>query len=156
MAPAGVGQRRCRVLPPSCSGRGVVEDADEVAGLAAGGVGDLVAAARAVGGEKGSGRRRAYPGQHAELADLQRYVVMLGFIAERPSHATASRVEAVCAETGDQLQRLHRSTDGSESLLVAMPMQQRGSAFHWRQWQLKATRRRLAFNEFFEKLGALC
>ena len=63
--------------------------------------------------------------------------------------------ERLDGEAGDQLQRLHRGPDGSKRFLVAMPVQQCGPAFHRRQWQLEATRRALAFDELFEKLGAL-
>ena len=63
--------------------------------------------------------------------------------------------ERLDGEAGDQLQGLHRGPDGAESFLVAMPVQQRSPAVHWRQWQLEAARRALAFDEFFEKLGTL-
>src|SRR5580692_3764516 len=125
-----------------------------MAGFASGGIGDLVAAARAVGGEQRVRRCRAHPRQYAELADLYRYFVMFGFIAERPGHAAARRVEGFDLEARDQPQRLYRGADGAECLLVAMPVKQCRLAFHGGEWQLEAARLALTLDELFEKLSA--
>src|SRR5712671_6197819 len=100
---------------------GVVEDADEVPGLAAGGLGNLMAAARAIGGEQGIASCHAHLRQHAELTDLQRYLVVLGLIAERSCHATACRVEALYRKIGNELQSLDRRADRGKRFLVTMP-----------------------------------
>src|SRR5205809_8126385 len=81
------------VMSNSHRGRRVVEDAHEVAALAACRIGDLVPAARAVCGEQGVGGSGAHLRQHAEFADLQRQLVMLGLVAERSGHAAAGRLE---------------------------------------------------------------
>src|SRR5205085_10736232 len=112
--------RLSRVVPPSCSGGRFVEKADEVAGFAARRVGELVPAARAVCGEQRIGRCRTHFGQYAELADLQRYFIMLGLVAERAGHAAAGRVERLDSEAWDQLQGLCCGLDGAECLLVAV------------------------------------
>ena len=82
-----------------------------MAGVAAQGVGDLVAATGAAGGEERLGGCGAHPRQHAELADPERHRVMLGLVAEGAGHAAAGRIEGLDLEFGDQLQGFDRGAD---------------------------------------------
>src|SRR6266851_5229173 len=142
------------VMSNSHRGRRVVEDTDEMAGLAAGGVGNLVTAARAVGGEQCAGCGRPHLRQYPEFADLQRQRVMLGLVAEGSRHAAAGRVEGFDVETGDQLQRRYRRVDRVERLLVTMPVQQCRPAFHRSERQSEAARGALAVDKFLKELRA--
>src|SRR6185312_12752345 len=98
------------------------EDSRGVQRLASGAVLDLVAAARAGSDENGVHRRTAHLGQHAELADPERHVVMLGLVAEGAGHAAAGAVEGLDPETRHQLQGRDAVSHGVERLLVAMPV----------------------------------
>src|SRR3954469_20062283 len=84
-------------------GRGIVEEADDVAGFAAGAVGDLMPTAGPAGGEPGFGGGRGHFWEGAQLARPKRQIVMFGLETERPGHAAASRVEGLDLELGDQL-----------------------------------------------------
>src|SRR5437870_1980407 len=95
-------------------GRRIVEETDDMAGVSPGSVGDLVTAARAVGGEQCIGRRRPHLRQHPEFADLQRQLVMLGLVAEGSRHAATGRLKGFDRETRDQLQSRYRRTDRVE------------------------------------------
>ena len=66
----GSGSKTISSFSISGSGGRVVENADEMAGLAPCSIGNLVTAARPIGGEYGMGRRRTHFRQHPELADL--------------------------------------------------------------------------------------
>jgi len=88
--------------------------------LAAEHVANLVAAARAGGDGEIAGRGLAQLGQHAQFADLERHVVMLGLVAERTGQAAAGRIEAFDREARHQLQRGDARRRGVERLLVAM------------------------------------
>src|SRR6516162_2258024 len=107
-------------ISDSC--RGVVEDADEVACLTRRGIGDLVAAAGAVGDDQRLGRCGSHFRQDVELTDLQRHLVMLGFVAEGSRHTAAGRLEGLDSEAWDQLQCLHRGAGCRKGFLVTMPM----------------------------------
>ena len=76
-----------------------------MAGMPAGAIGDLVATARPIGGEDSIGRCCPELWQYAQLADFQRYFVVLSLVAERTGHAAAGRVESLDSETRDQSQR---------------------------------------------------
>src|SRR5215469_10365486 len=103
--------------------RGFVENTDDVAGLASGAIGDLVAAAGAVGGQDRVRGRSPHLGQDAELADFERHLVMLGLVPERPGHAATGRGECLDGKARDQLQGRDRGADRAERLLVTMSMQ---------------------------------
>ena len=94
-----------------------------MAGMPAGTIGDLVAAARPTGGEDSIGCCCPELWQYTQLADLQRHFVVLNLVAERAGHAAAGRVESLDSETRDQSQRCRRRTNRIESLLVTMPVQ---------------------------------
>ena len=88
--------------------------------VAAGAVGDLVAAAGAAGGEEGVGGGGAHLGARRRARRSERHRVMLGLIAERAGHAAAGRIEGLDLETRDQLQglrprrrRWRRPSDGN-------------------------------------------
>src|SRR5580704_7420712 len=124
-----------------------------MAGFAAGGVGDLVAAASAVCGEQGIGGCCAHLRQYPELADLQRQLVMLDLVAERSGHAAAGRIKGFDLETGDQLQS-RRRTDRVECFLVAMPVQQSRPALHRGERQSESACAALAVDEFLKEKRA--
>src|SRR4051794_30118803 len=67
----------------------LVQNAHDMARLAAGAFGDLVTAARAAGGQNRFRRGGAHFRQPPEFADPHRDVVMLGFETERARHAAA-------------------------------------------------------------------
>ncbi len=116
---------------------------------AAGAIGDLVAAARAVGDNDRIGRR-AHRRQQARLGHLHRDLVVRGFIAEAAGHAAARAFDQRRLRAGNQAQHLEDRLDRAECFLVAMRMHEQPLG-HGPQWRREAARLRLARDELFEQ-----
>jgi hypothetical protein len=88
-------------------------------------VGDLVAAARAVGDDQRSRFRLAHRRQQRKFRHSHRHVVVRGLKAERACHSAAARLDHLDGEPGDELQHGLRRRDRIERLLMAVAVQQR-------------------------------
>src|SRR5271166_3594343 len=108
----------------------VVENADDVPGVAAGSVRDLMTATGAAGGEDRLGWCIAHLGQYTEFADLYRYCIVLGLIAKGASHTTARRIKGFDSQIRDQPQGFDGVIDRGKSLLVTMAGQQCAMSRH--------------------------
>lgn len=75
-------------------------------GFSVGGVGDLVATAKAAGDDDGVGGAGANGGEEAVLADLERHFVMFFFITEGAGHAAATGVDLGDIEAGELCWRI--------------------------------------------------
>src|SRR5262249_42901628 len=100
-----------------------LHDLCKVESMTVAALGDLFAAAEAVGDDPGVSRRAADGWQTLEFADRQRNVIFVGYKAEGARHSAATRRRGLNVQT-KAAQKLFLGRHLHDGFLVAMAMEQ--------------------------------